>query len=379
MKGKAAMPPKSIWIVCFIISLFVHRPLMASSIVYAYNSLNRLTNVDYGNGSVISYTYDAAGNRLTYSGTVSAMVLGRYIFYNNSAFDGNNPAANANDDGAIAPDKIALLPGQTATFANYTSYSKGINGIMVDISGLGGAPTAEDFGFKVGNVNNLASWVTAPTPSSITVRSGAGTAGSDRITIIWPDNAIQKQWLQVTVRATANTGLAADDVFYFGNAVGETGNSTADAKVTGADALRVLNNTSASAPISSPHDHNRDGKVGAADRLIVLNNLSSVQPLILLGLSGGMALHSGVAAPRIAGRFPVTATLEEGALRVGVAAEVDAGSIQVWSTSALDGAIWELLDVAPVRNPETEQLEFRLRVDPRQQQRFFRFQIRSDQ
>jgi YD repeat-containing protein len=38
---------------------------------YSYDSLNRLTNVDYGNGSVISYTYDPAGNRLTYSGAVA--------------------------------------------------------------------------------------------------------------------------------------------------------------------------------------------------------------------------------------------------------------------------------------------------------------------
>src|ERR1035441_8452971 len=43
----------------------------ATQVQYSYDSLNRLTNVDYGNGSVISYTYDPAGNRLTYSGTVA--------------------------------------------------------------------------------------------------------------------------------------------------------------------------------------------------------------------------------------------------------------------------------------------------------------------
>src|ERR1035441_78869 len=43
----------------------------AQSAIYAYDSLNRLTNVNYGNGAVITYTYDAAGNRLTYSGTVT--------------------------------------------------------------------------------------------------------------------------------------------------------------------------------------------------------------------------------------------------------------------------------------------------------------------
>jgi YD repeat-containing protein len=43
-----------------------------AAVSYQYDSLNRLTNVDYGNGSVISYTYDPAGNRLTYSAVVSS-------------------------------------------------------------------------------------------------------------------------------------------------------------------------------------------------------------------------------------------------------------------------------------------------------------------
>jgi hypothetical protein len=41
-----------------------------------------------------------------------------------------------NDVAAIATDKDALLPGQRATFDNYTSYSKGINGLMIDLSGV---------------------------------------------------------------------------------------------------------------------------------------------------------------------------------------------------------------------------------------------------
>jgi YD repeat-containing protein len=49
---------------------FIATNTVAAGISYNYDSLNRLTNVDYGNGSVISYTYDAAGNRLTYSGSI---------------------------------------------------------------------------------------------------------------------------------------------------------------------------------------------------------------------------------------------------------------------------------------------------------------------
>jgi hypothetical protein len=203
-------------------------------------------------------------------------VCNRWVFYNNSAFDGENAAANANDDGAIAPDKTALLPGGAATFANYTSYSRGINGIMVDVVSLPGTPTASDFTFKVGNDSTPAGWAAAPAPTSITVREGAGLGGSDRITIIWADNAIQKQWLQVTVKATDATGLASDDVFYFGNAVGETGNSATDATVKPTDEIGARNNPHTlggnPAGIDDAYDFNRDKKVGPTDEIIARNN-----------------------------------------------------------------------------------------------------------
>ena len=202
--------------------------------------------------------------------------VGRHVFYNNSAFDGFDPAANADDDNSIAPDKEALLPGGTGSFANYTSYSRGINGVMIDIPSLPGTPTAADFIFKVGNDNNPAGWATAPAPSSITVRAGEGTGGSDRITILWAHNAIEKQWLSVTVLATANTGLSSPDVFCFGNAIGETGNSPADAEVTPADQIAVRNDphTLAQNPadIDDVCDFNRDQKVGPTDQVIVRDN-----------------------------------------------------------------------------------------------------------
>jgi hypothetical protein len=202
-------------------------------------------------------------------------VAGRKVFYNNSAWDGNNPLANVNDDAAIATDKTALLPGGTATFANYTSYSLGINGIMVDISALGGTPTVNDFVFKSGNDNNPADWSSAPPPSSITVRTGAGVGGSDRLTIIWADHAIQGKWLQVTVLAGAATGLITDDVFFFGNAVGDSGNSAANAQVDLADEIVARNNPRTvfnPATLDNACDYNRDKRVDLADEILARNN-----------------------------------------------------------------------------------------------------------
>jgi hypothetical protein len=214
-------------------------------------------------------------------------VTGRYVFYNDSFFDNDNPLANAWDDGAIAPDKTALLPGQTATFANYTSYSKGINGIMVDMAGLGGGPLGgSDFEFRVGNSNDPSTWAAAPAPVDISVRAGAGVGGADRVTLIWTQNWIENQWLQITILDTTATGLCAPDIFYFGNAIGESGNSPSDAYVTAIDELLVIDHISSSAVgIDSNLDHDRDGVITAMDALIVNNELNqtpSPDPLELI-------------------------------------------------------------------------------------------------
>jgi len=102
----------------------------------------------------------------------------------------------------------------------------------------------------------------------------------------WADNAIRKTWLQVTVLANARTGLASADVFYFGNAVGESGNSAANAQVnatdeTGARATQrsFLNR----APVDFRWDYNRDSLVNATDQTTArFNQTSFVNALRLI-------------------------------------------------------------------------------------------------
>ena len=203
-----------------------------------------------------------------------ATIAGRHVFYNRSVYDGADPAANELDDSAVAPGKEGLLPGGTATFANYTSYSRGLNGVMVDVLNLPAdvTPGADDFRFLVGNGgDDPSAWADAPPPAEITVRRGAGAGGSDRVTLVWPDGAVRKTWLQVTVNATANTGLAAQDVFYFGNAIGETFNSTTQFKVDSQDATRTRNAQSKPTTIAGLFDHDRDGRVNTTDLAIARN------------------------------------------------------------------------------------------------------------
>ncbi len=223
-----------------------------------------------------------------------AIIVNRQIFYNNSAWDGNDPAANAGDDAAIATDKTALLPNNVADFANYTSYSKGINGLMIDIQDLLGTPDSSDFMFMVGNDSSPGSWTPLGVTPTVAVRAGAGTSGSDRVTIIFPDGTAAGSWMQVTVKSTGNTGLLADDVFYFGNALGETGNSVTDAHVTPTDEIYVRNNpaTLAVSPalISHAGDFNRDKKVGPTDLVLCRNNgTNSATALKLISLVANTA------------------------------------------------------------------------------------------
>ena len=249
--------------------------------------------VRYGDILMFRGWFDSAENAAVQSiyaeaaAAPHATVSGRAVFYNSSYFDGNDPAANSLDDNAVATDKRALLPGQTATFANYTSYSRGLNGIMVDIAGLGGSVlSAADFSFRVGNSSSTDSWTLAPSPSSVSMRPGAGVNGSTRITLIWADNAIQKQWLQVTVLLDANTLLASPDVFYFGNAIGETGNSVTDADVDSGDELVIRNHGTGlqTASITNPYDINRDRDVNTQDQLITRGNRSGLSPINLIAI-----------------------------------------------------------------------------------------------
>ncbi|MGA2063144.1 MAG: LamG-like jellyroll fold domain-containing protein, partial [Thermoguttaceae bacterium] len=251
-------------------------------VVFSANGANAAKNTTATFTRAGTYNFlvtatNAAGYSITSSVgvTVYSTIAGRYIFYNNSKFDATS------DNGAIATDKMALLPGQTAAFANYTSYSRGINGIMVDIQYLAnpGALAASDFQFQVGNGGT---WTTAPAPLSVGVSQGTGTNGSDRVTIIWADNAIQNEWLQVTVLANSNTGLSAADVFYFGNAVGESGDNPANAVVDAADETgsRTHKTGFTAAAINNHYDYNRDGKVNATDDLIARHNAGVALQLI---------------------------------------------------------------------------------------------------
>jgi hypothetical protein len=235
--------------------------------------------------------------------TGGAQVVSRNLFYNQSGtsspvrYDGNNAAINSLDDNAIAIDKTAYIPGSgAATFANVSSYTKGINGIMIDIAGAHGTITAADFTFRVGNNNSPTLWTSpaAPAPVAISVRAGAGVGGSDRVELIWNAGDITKKWLEVIVKANANTGLAQlsgaaagiGDVFMWGSAPGDAGptatandDTATGATVGTADEVEVRNHYAAavtSVPITNIRDMDRSASVDATDEIFVRGNYTTL-------------------------------------------------------------------------------------------------------
>src|SRR5205085_1161907 len=81
-----------------------------------------------------------------------------------------------------------------------------------------------------------------------------------------------------TVKASSNTGLSAPDVFYFGNAVGESGNVPGDYSVSLSDELLARNNPVSIVPgtlVTNRFDFNRDGTVSVIDQLLSRNNITT--------------------------------------------------------------------------------------------------------
>ncbi|HZN69442.1 MAG TPA: hypothetical protein VFB66_29480 [Tepidisphaeraceae bacterium] len=224
--------------------------------------------------------------------TPPAGVVDRHVFYNNSFFDNDDPAASAADDLAVAPDKDPLLPGRTATLANFTNYTLGVNGVMVDMANLPAGRTlgADDFVIRTGTTGDPSGWIAGPAPLGVTTRPGAGAAGSDRVTLTFPDDVIRNRWVQVTVLANADTGLSSPDVFYFGNLPGDTGNpATGLAAVSPVDWARTRNNLTTSATVSNGYDFNRDGRVSVIDLGSLRGNMGQNLQLITAPAGAGAA------------------------------------------------------------------------------------------
>ena len=267
-------------------------------------------------GLLTSNTATATVNIST-GGPVPSIVAGTYLFYDHSAYNNNtvgiSPIASR-DNTAIDPLKTPYLGGTSAASANLSGFTGGINGVMFDLtpsaSAAHGSITASDLTLRVSGStfnsaiwNTPSAWASAPAPSSLSVRAGGGAGGSDRVEITWSDGAIKNQWLEVTVAADSNTGLSAPYTFFFGNLVGDSGdsNTSANAIVGSADELDAQLFTGAGPnPVYTFYDFNKSKAVDANDLLAARGNPGSLRWIDVLPSAFAPIAGSAVFAPSIA-------------------------------------------------------------------------------
>ena len=216
---------------------------------------------------------DSAGasSELTFSFSALTNIVSRGTSYGGSAFG----------ESAVATNKTALRPGQAASVANFTNYYRGLNRVLVDVAGLSASSlSASDFEFRVGNTDTPSNWILLDGSGialpTITV-TATTTPGIDQILLAWDNNEIENTWLQVTVKANSNTGLGSDDVFYFGNQIGDVnGDTTSDGKikVNSIDMIFVSANRTigSTVGIENLYDVDRNGTVNSIDMIRVSAN-----------------------------------------------------------------------------------------------------------
>jgi hypothetical protein len=141
--------------------------------------------------------------------------------------------------------------------------------------------------------------------------------GTDLIELIWPNNAIDNRFLEVTIKgrdATGGfntiTGLPESDIFYFGNQIGDDFTAYPGFFNTNTtDQINARNNQGVAISVTNPYDFNRDAFVNSTDQIIARNNqgflpaisISSPPPApeALDGDASIAAVVSAIAAPEL--------------------------------------------------------------------------------
>jgi YD repeat-containing protein len=153
---------------------------------YLYlDDLNRLTRVQYPDGSVIEYTYDAAGNRLTRNVTVPAPANqspATNTNPNQTPGAGNTPPANQPPTAQAGPDQTANLGAKVS-----------LDGSGSADPDQGPAPLAyawvqtEGPSIALDNAASMAPSFTPAAPGtytfSLTVSDGAATSPADAVSV----------------------------------------------------------------------------------------------------------------------------------------------------------------------------------------------------
>lgn len=162
--------------------------------------------------------------------------------------------------------------------ANLINSSRGVNGMVLDLDGLNNLNNATleykmspQGAFNEGD-NPVTGWVDAPAPSSVSLLPGQGLGGSNRIALVWADNAIANRYVCVSLTVG---GTRIFEV-YVGHLLGETtGPSNNSFTVAFADITPIRSAVGSAVDSSSPTDIDKNGTVSFADISAMRGNVGA--------------------------------------------------------------------------------------------------------
>lgn len=196
-------------------------------------------------------------------------IVNRSVFYASSNFS-QNGVSNAIDP--LKQLAVEDASAKTLSYENLINTTRGINGLVFDLANINLAGlNASDFIFQWSpqgafneGTNPPSNWGAAPNPSEILVSTN-GTGS--RVTLTWPNNAIENRWLRTSVLANANTGLATTQVFYLGHLRGEiTGAQSGQYIVNNSDASAIASRVSGNqVSVSNIYDLDKNSRVLNSD------------------------------------------------------------------------------------------------------------------
>jgi hypothetical protein len=229
---------------------------------YTNQTITITASDDKGLSSQVQFTIDAL-----------VAVVNSKVYYKGSSY------ASTSVDAALDTSKVIAKSGTVAqilTFANLINTTRGINGLVFDVAGLAASSlTAADFTFRMsptGAFNEAANppsiWMAAPAPTLIHVTAGTSNTAA-RVRLEWSDNAIANRWLQIKLKANANTGLTSPQVYYIGHLTGETNGLIEGGafRVRGTDVSPIVAaiNAALPVPVTNVLDINKDGRIRGTD------------------------------------------------------------------------------------------------------------------
>jgi hypothetical protein len=171
-----------------------------------------------------------------------------------------------------------MVGGGTATFANWTGYNKGINGLIYDVLVGDGQPdpVAGDFTFVNATKSGTGTTAVSPAASGKIVLVAGDTVNQRKVRMIFTfaDNTVKNAWMKVVVGT--GFGLAQAETHYWGNVAGDVnvGNGTT-ITVNATDELAIRAHPAGGftpPPVFDPYDINKDHATNASDELNVRGN-----------------------------------------------------------------------------------------------------------